>query len=196
MIRINLLRTLGLQVAPGLSGGDGVVSPDLQKQATIKFVVILLMPFLLYVYERFNISVLETELQKIQRKVTQIEQEKQSFGSAAPRVEQYAKEKKDIDRQLDIVRGLTRNRLREVKSLDYLQSLLPSKAWFDDVQIEGGSVKLVGYTSTEDGVSNLMRALEGSVFFSKVTPGSTVQVDLPTGPAKKFELEFKVGKQE
>lgn len=195
MIKINLLRNLGMDAgAPMLAGGDAA-SADVRRQAIVKLVLILIFPALLLAYEKFNASVLQTELQRVQRQIDAIEEQKQSFGSAAPRIEEFTKEKRIIDKQLETIRGLAKIRLREVKALDALQSLLPARTWLHELSIDAGAVKLVGYTTSEEGVSEFIRALDESVF-SKVMPKSAVQVDLPTGPVKKFELEFRVGKQE
>lgn len=53
-----------------------------------------------------------------------------------------------------------------------------------------------GYTTSNDGVSELIRSLEANIYFSKVEPKFTEQETWASGSVKKFELEFRIGKQD
>ena len=198
MIKVNLLRNLAVAQGVSPSGGafDALGGGDAatQKQAGIKAAAMLIFPILLYVYETFNLSTLRGELVAVQTAIQGIEAEKSKFGDLGPRVDKYKKEKARIDEELAIVRGLALSRLREVKSLDALQSLVPQKTWLNKVAIEGTKVKVEGFTTSTEGISELIGALDRSAFFSKIEPKSTSQEMLPSGPAKRFELEFRVGK--
>ena len=197
MIRINLLRNVGMSTGgAAVQSASIAISPDLQKAAGIRLAVILLFPLAVFGYEKFNLSVLQGEVDKVNAQVTDINNQKAAFGSVAPKVERFTKEKKEIEKQADAVRELARSRLREVKTLDALQSFMPEQAWLSDLSIKGNVVVLNGFTLADDGVTRLIKALESSVLFSQITPTSTSKVDLPGGPAKKFQLEFRVGKQE
>ena len=197
MIKINLLRNVGMTTGGITPQSAGVaLSPDLQKAALGRLAIIALFPLAVFAYEKFNLSVLQGEVDKVNAQITDVNAQKASFGSVAPKVEKFTKEKKEIVKQVEAVRELARNRLREVKTLDALQSFMPDQAWLSDLQINGSVVKLDGFTLADDGVTRLIKALESSVLFSQITPKSTSKVDLPAGPAKKFQLEFRVGKKE
>ena len=198
MIKVNLLRNLavaqGVTPADSSFAGLGASDANTQKQAATKAVVMLVFPIFLYVYETFNLSTLRGELATVRTAIEQIDAEKGKFGDLGPRVDKYKKEKARIDEELAVVRGLALSRLREVKSLDALQSLVPQKTWLNKVAIEGTKVKVEGFTTSAEGISELIGALDRSAFFSKIEPKSTSQEMLPSGPAKRFELEFRVGK--
>jgi Tfp pilus assembly protein PilN len=195
MIKINMLRGMGLdQVGAGGGIGAGPVSADLQRDAAIKLAVIILIPALLILYEKFNLSVVRDELSSVQAQIQKAERERQSYGDTGPRVEKFTQQKVKIDRELETIRNLGKGRLQYVKALDALQSLMPAHCWLRKVSIKGGSVKIDGYTNAEDGVAELIRALNDSAYFSKVEPKLTAQEELPTGSAKRFDIEFKVGK--
>ena len=203
MIKVNMLRNMGIQGGGGGAlGGLGAstaesnVSSELQRQAAIKVFIIILFPVALFAYEKINLSNLEAELKVQQALIDQINAEKAAFGSVAPRVEKYTKEKKEIEKQVEVVRELTKNRLREVKTLDVLQSLMPEQTWLKEINIAAGVVTIQGFTSADEGVSKLMKALEGSVLFSQIIPKTTARVDLAGVSANRFTFEFRVGKQE
>lgn len=194
MIKINLLKNMG-----GTEGGAGGVSVAITNETLRMVVLKVFATFILIIglmiYENVNLSEIDDQIKKIQLNVQQVQAEKAKFGDAGPKIELYNKEKIRVDKELEVVRVIARNRLREVKALDAIQSLMPAKAWTKKIVIEGNLVKLDGYTSSDDGVNEIIRALEGSVYFSKVEPKNTSQENRPGGPVKRFELEFRIGKQ-
>jgi Tfp pilus assembly protein PilN len=203
MIKINLLKNLGMHQGGALAGGAGAaesvesaISPDVQRLAIVKVIVLLLFPIALFGFEKINLMNLEAEVKKLKEETATVTAQKDAFGSVAPRVAKFDLQKKEIEKQLEAVRELTKNRLREVKTLDILQSLVPDQTWLNSVEINSSIVKIEGYAANDDAISKLMKALESSVLFSQIVPKSTTRVDLPTGSVKKFQLEFKVGKQE
>ena len=196
MIKINLLRNVGVS-AQSVGGGEGdasPMSPTANKAAGARIAVILLFPVALYVYDMIANSTLEQELHDVTAKLESVKAERAKFGDTGVRMEQYTKDKKVLDEKVDAIREIARNRLREVKSLDALQSLIPTKTWLSRVDIKGSLVRITGLTSAEEGITDLIRGLESSSFFSRVEPKSTSQETLGAVTVKKFELEFRVGK--
>jgi Tfp pilus assembly protein PilN len=200
MIRINLLRSTGMTtsapVMSGFGGGGGtqVVVVDQEKIGGLKLVVILLFPILLYGYEYMNISSLEAQKTEVEAQAAAVEGKRAAYGDAGPKVEKYTKEKQRIDSQLGTIRELSKGRLREVKTLDSLQSLTPPQVWFDSIKIEGNLVHAAGYSITDEGLSALFSSLNSSPVFSKFEPKSQSQEQTPSGQRiVKFEVEFVIG---
>lgn len=204
MIRINLLRNMGMSSAGTAMGtavaGSGVpelISVDVRRQAAVKVVVILMFPMMLFIWEKLRINSLQAEKAQVQQRVDAVEAEKASFGSAAPRVEKANKLKDKIEKEIKVIRELAKNRLREVKALDQLQSVLPSGTWLSEVSMDGGKIILEGFALNEGSLTELLTALNSNVFFSMVQPkGTTLQTNPVLGSVTKFTIEFRVGRQE
>jgi Tfp pilus assembly protein PilN len=200
MIRINLLRNMGMSSATAMGtsiAGSEIVSVDVRRQAAIKVVVILLFPVLLFVWEKLRINSLQADKAQVQQRVDAVEAEKASFGSAAPRVEKANRLKAKIEKEIKIIRELAKNRLREVKALDQLQSVLPSGTWLDNVTMENGKISIDGFALNEGSLTELLQALSANVYFSTPKPKGTSVVQNPTlGSVTKFNIEFSVGRQE
>lgn len=195
MIRVNLLKDLGFEPVGG--AGLDIASVDLQKQAGKKLALILLFPALLMAYEKFNVSGIESETEAIQRQAQSIQAENAQYGDIGPRVAQYTKEKEKIMRELNVVKGLTEPRLRELKALDQLQSLVPQATWLKKFTMKGNSVVMTGYSTSSERISELIGALDNSPFFSEVIPKGTQQVQLQSAAsASQFEVEFYIGQRE
>jgi Tfp pilus assembly protein PilN len=202
MIRINLLRTMGVSgvgtnIGTSASSGGEIISVDVRRQAAIKVAIILLFPVLLFIWEKLRINSLQSDQVQIQQKVTAVEAERASFGSTAPRVAKANKLKEKMTKEIKIIRELARNRLREVKALDQLQTILPEKTWLSSLKIEGSKITMDGYALNESAITELMTALNSNAFFSGVQPKFQVQeTNSSLGQVTKFGFEFRVGNSE
>ncbi len=202
MIRINLLRTMGVSgvgtnIGTSASSGGDIISVDIRRQAAIKVAIILLFPMLFFIWEKLRINALQSDQMQVQQKVTAVEAERASFGSTAPRVAKANKLKEKMQKEIKVIRELARNRLREVKALDQLQTILPDKTWITGIKIEGGKITLDGYALNESAITELMTALNTNAFFSGVQPKGQQQEANPTlGQVTKFGFEFRVGNSE
>jgi Tfp pilus assembly protein PilN len=196
MIRVNLLRNTGLDAA--IVGGQGiqVIAVDQQRNAIIKVFVSIVLPLVLYVYESINISNLQQAASQAEARVAAVEAEIAQYGDQGPRVEKFTKEKQRIDQHLDGIQAIAKNRLREVKALDNLQSLTPLQVWFEEVSIEGGLVKAKGFSNTDEGVATLYAKIQNEAMFSNFEPKSQEQDTVNGVKVMKFEVEFRIGRQE
>ncbi len=198
MIKVNLLRTSGLGGQASAEEVQGVQRLD-GRTGTILALKILLI-FLpiagLYGWEYSNNKDLDEQTEVEQASLVKLQTEKGKYGDTGPRVELYTKQKQKVDRQIDTIRDLARSRLREVKAFDALQSLVPQRTWLKNLAIDKNVMKLVGYTLSDEGINDFMRALEGSTFFSSVEPKGTTSETLPLGQVKKFNLELHLGKSD
>jgi Tfp pilus assembly protein PilN len=202
MIRINLLRTMGVSgvvtnIGTSASSGGDIISVDVRRQAAIKVAIILLFPTLLFIWEKLRLNSLQSDQVQIQQKVTAVEAERASFGSTAPRVAKANKLKEKMTKEIKIIRALARNRLREVKALDQLQTILPEKTWISAIKVEGSKITMDGYALNESAITELMTALNTNAFFSGVQPKGQVQeTNKVLGQVTKFGFEFRVGNSE
>lgn len=199
MIRINLMKNLGMgTVTPAESAAStdfSMTSNEIdRKQLILKVLVLLVVPGLLVFLEKISLDEKRDAVNAAQKALADIDAEIQAFGDTGSKVSEFTEKKKAVERSLSIIKGLADIRLREVKTLDTLQSLLPPGVWLNSISISNGGVAMTGYSGTEEGLPDLNRALQNSVFFSNVEPRSATQENLPTGPVKKFDIEFKIGK--
>jgi Tfp pilus assembly protein PilN len=196
MIKVNLLRNLGLAQSGGAAPGIQVIAVDQQKQGALKAGGLLLVPLLLYGYQLMNMSSLTEQRDSLNRQVSDVEQKRAAFGDTGPKVEKFTQEKAKIDQQIEVIRGIARNRLREVKAFDSLQTLTPSQVWFDKIEIDDHNlVKATGFSNTPDGVETLYVSLDHSPQFSKFEPKGQTQETVAGNQVIKFNIEFRIGRE-
>lgn len=197
MIRVNLLKSAGATSSVSSSGSSSssseAPSAQTQKEAGLRLAVILGAVALLYLYNMFIVGAQKERLDAINQEVAGIEAQKTALGPTTPLVEKYNAEKKTIESQLEVLRALARNRLREVKALDAIQSLMSEKTWLRELKTESGNLTMSGYSLTDDGITDLIRSLDTSVFFSDLIVKSTSEERLDQTTVKRFDVEFKIG---
>lgn len=204
MIRVNLLRNMS-GGAGQMSGGTGVttamgsgaLSPDAQKRLAMRLAVVLGAVGLVWFYEQSEISVKQNELANIRQQISTIQAKKQQYGDAGPIVEKYTQQKAVLESQIKVLESVTVNRLREVKLLDAIQSILPQKAWLESIKVEKGRATISGLAPDAETVNNLYRQLENNVLFSDVQQRQNVDKDIPElGLLRAFEFQFVAGRPE
>ena len=196
MIKVNLLN--GIASAPGaaMSGSSnpsGSIDANVQKAAGARFVAILLAVGLVYLYNMTVVQSEQAKLSLIQRATKKLQDETNGYGPPAPIVEKYNAEKGKTEKQLTVMRTLAGNRLREVKALDSLQSLMSGDTWLSHVQIKDGHMEMQGMAKTPQGLTDLIRNLGQSAFFTNLQVKSATQEGSATDATNKFDLECQVG---
>ncbi len=202
MIKINLLRNVG--AAPGNVGlpraGDSVTTEAVVKQLAVAKGMLLLVPmFILFGIEKYNISILTKKLAETNQEVAKVDEQIKSYGDTGPLLEKYSAIKSKLEKQFDSLQGIGARRLREVKTLDSLQTIIPARNWINQVAIdEVGRVSLSGYSETPDGAFSFVRAIEENPNFSEVSKVSvSTDSNGSNGRAeglKKYSFEFRIGK--
>ena len=203
MIKVNLLRSIGpTQTGASIDsplGGGGIQSEAVVKQlAMVKGFMLLVPTIILVGIEKYNISILNQRMARATEQVAKVEQEIKAFGDTGPLLEKYGAIKAKLEKQFDALQVIGSNRLREVKTLDSLQTI-PARNWINELSIdEAGKVSLNGYSETPDGAFSFVKAIEENPNFSDVSKVNVSTDDLKAGNKgeglKKYSFEFRIGK--
>ena len=159
-----------------------------QKEALIKIVFMVLFVIILMFYENHNVNEFQGELMKQTAKLSELQADLDSKKQQTAGMAEVEKNAQVLEQKLGIMKKLSRVRLREVKALDYIQSVLPEKVWFKQMKFDDTKVTLNGYAVSDDDLNELTRALENSVQFSNVIILQAKDEKLQNGSYKQFEI--------
>ncbi|MCB0408220.1 MAG: PilN domain-containing protein [Bdellovibrionales bacterium] len=197
MIKVNLLQNRGPKAEGMGIASEGVVIGSLNKaeQVTVikKFFMLLLSTLIIIGYEWYNVD-LQTQLanqanQEMQKMERELKAKKEEMKQYAD-VEQ---ESKILEEKISILKALSKVRLREVKTLDYLQSITPDSVWYKSVDYKSKTFKIDGYAITDDALSALIKELESSIYFTDVILMKASEEKQKNGTVKAFEVQAKIG---
>ncbi|HEX4923548.1 MAG TPA: PilN domain-containing protein [Bdellovibrionales bacterium] len=206
MIKVNLLNsyTGGTSVvspsgtvAPSRTedmGGGSVykaprASSSAQVEAGLKIVGIFIPLILLIGYETYNTDQLKSEEAKVAAELTAAQSRIQSLKPQVEAVKQFQDNKAQLESKINVIRTISRERLKNVKALDALQNIMPPKCWLTELKIKGTMVSLKGLAIEDVDVSQLMAGLEESVYFAQVNLKGVESQRDKEGVLKKFDIE-------
>jgi Tfp pilus assembly protein PilN len=157
MIKINLLRSQEQQRTDdyGATEVAGALGPTKEEQLDVlkKIGVIMLPTLLLIGYEWYNIDFLTAQKDKAFGALKKVEKELNTLNSEMKLYADVEQEAKVLEDKIGILRDLSRIRLREVKALDFLQSVTPEAVWFKTISYTNLKFVFQGYAVTDDALS-------------------------------------------
>lgn len=200
MIRVNLLRNRVADTAVGatsVSRGDS--GSDDTREALIKVAFIILFTLGLMMYESQNIRSLNDERARTQSMVSDLEVQAQGKATEVEAIKDIAQQAQELEDKLKILKLLSKLRLREVKTLDFMQSSIPEKVWVKGVhyetdkdlkeRVEQGRYQFEGSSVTTEDLSEFVKRLDDSAYMTEVI---VIKNQETTGPGKSGGLrEFQ-----
>jgi len=195
MIKVNLRRSGAASPSTSVSQvaytaiDEGVIDlPGL----IIRVVVLLMAPAVLIYIETAKIRQLtaqlvqvNSEMSTLQAAVTQKEAKLAENGDLQAKA-------KELANKLQILMKLSKLRLREVKALDYIQSVIPEKVWLTDLKIANAKLELKGAALTDDELTLFVKGLENSAFFTNVLLVQAQEQKSAQGTFRQFEINSSV----
>lgn len=168
MIKINLLKNrLDAQLDQDFS--SEVTTSD-RRVVRLIFNLIFIFGFVvaLIVYEQTQLnalSLLNNQLvadeNNLASEVSLKEQEVASLG-------ELEVQSRGMTERRNALKDLGQRRLREIKFLEFLQSVLPERVWFSSLTYDGKSLIIVGIAVQDEDLSKFLRQIENSSIFSEV----------------------------
>jgi Tfp pilus assembly protein PilN len=188
MIKVNLLRDTGSRVS-----ADGkYLSEELErapfpvKEVLTKGIAFLL-PVVIYLsYRGYREIVLSSQLKGLSQELTSTQEKLKSLDPAVKEMDRFQVEKSRLDSQLDVIKRLSKERLKNVKSLDALEGIIPQRAWLKSLKFTDNKVEFSGLATDDLVVSEFMSALEASIYFANVTLVSSEELKVQAGNLKAF----------
>lgn len=199
MIKINLLKNRSIA-----SGGDTTYAitvdqgggSEAQKEALIKIMLMAVFSVILVFIENSNISDLKKEqfvytsqLQEIQGKIAKLKEE-------AGKLAEFEKESKELEDKMKIMKALSKTRLKELKALDFLQTIMPERVWLSSLDYSNEKFSLKGFALTDDDLTDLIQSLDKSSFFTDVVLLQAREQTSKDGTLKVFEMTTTIEGQE
>ncbi|MCB0349097.1 MAG: PilN domain-containing protein, partial [Bdellovibrionales bacterium] len=123
-----------------------------------------------------------------------LEKKLQTFGPKADSVKKFQQEKDKLEKRIDVIRNISKERLKVVKAMDALHKTVPQQAWLTELMVkENYAIKINGFALDDFVVSNLIQNLDESIFFANVKLVSSQESSVSEGKLRKFEISGALG---
>jgi type IV pilus assembly protein PilN len=177
MIRINLLPVRAAKR-----------KESARQQVVILFgalAIMLLLSFLVYSYLLVKVSSTKDEIARSEQELVEL---KAKIG----KIKDLEKLKSEVQKKLDVLSRLRREKTGPVQRLQTLSQSAPEKLWLTGYTESGQSITLNGIAFNEDLIASFMKSIEASTDFEKVELIVSEQSELSGMKLKKFELKFNL----
>ncbi len=152
-------------------------------------------------YHEMQIQELEAEVTALNEKAQTLNKELASKKDIRKQMEQLNKEEIELQRQLNAVNALQRDRSLAFRTIDNMIISLPSKVWINSVAYRGRNVTVKGSCCEYFPINYFVKSITESTQYMVVVfkgiateyPGTLIPgIPESMQKIKNFELEFKV----
>jgi Tfp pilus assembly protein PilN len=126
-------------------------------------------------YESQNIRSLNDESRKLNQQISTLTTDNTKRANEVLKYKDVEGQAKELEDKLKILKLLSKLRLREVKTLDFMQSSIPEKVWLksisyeaDKIHVEAGHFQFSGNSVATEELTEFVRRLEDSAYLMDV----------------------------
>lgn len=191
MILINLAPAS--QQRSGKGGGteiafEGGASSDVQKQGAMKLLLVLVPVIALYFYGDMVVSEKRRDLRSKQEYLNSLNEKIEQAKGVVDEIKKFREDKARLEIQISTIESLTKERLREVKILDAIQTDIPQKTWLTKIEVQNDLLTLSGYSAVDADTTSFMEKLSNSIHLKDVNLIKSEENQVAGGYIKRFEI--------
>jgi Tfp pilus assembly protein PilN len=177
MVKINLLRNrIGSSGPVGEAPiSESAYSNPANRGALVKLVMISLFTVAIMLFESSNLKRLQADQARVQAELNQLQAQATAKAAEVEAVKDIEAQAKELQDKLKVLKLLSKLRLREVKTLDFMQTSIPEKVWLNDVNYEAdkdhmdeGRFAFTGSAMATDDLTEFVKRLENSAYLRQV----------------------------
>ncbi len=192
MIKINLIKSkVKIEGASEEAEAKVYASDDSdidQKEIALKVVLMLVFPVLFFFYDRHELNKARQELRQVSAQANSLQQELAAKQQQVSELSGMEAEATFLSQRIEAVSELSKLRMAELRTLDFLQSITPQRVWFTSIQIRDDKIDINGSAIGDDDLTQLINRMEGSVNFKGVVLLKSEDSVGSQGTVKVFEL--------
>ncbi|AHZ86918.1 PilN domain-containing protein [Bdellovibrio bacteriovorus] len=194
MIKINLASqasTSGggsIGASLGISSDSFMGADEIRKEALKRLVLLLIGPLALYIYENQNVPGKVAELNSKNQILVELQTYNAKAADSVAEIKKFKEDEALMEARISALEKISKDRQREIRVLDLLQTVIPEKAWLTRVQVNPTRVNIQGLALSDFEVSQFLEALTKSVFLMDVNLVSSSETVTDGVSLKKFEI--------
>lgn len=201
MIKINLVNksTVQTQLGPTISdAGDVILTRDeMIKQAGLRVFVMLIFPICLYLYEDY---VLIPDMNRANntklKELADLRAYNQKREPSVNEIKKYGEEKIKIERKIEILNKIARERGRELTLHKFFQKAVPDKTWLTEYNYNQAKdrITIKGSSFFASDIPKLRQEIQSDVMFKSVEVSSQKEGKFQGQSIEEFEMSINLEK--
>ena len=195
MIRTNLIVSK-LDAADQKGGvyiAKETIKPEQVRALIVKLFLIVVFTSGLKLYEDSNIAKLQKQRNVINAKISELEVVLKKLQAFSEETLESQKKIQNIEKKIQIVHQLSKVRLREIKALDSIQSIVPEKVWLSNISYNGSEVTMSGGAIDGSDLASFIEFLEENVLFKNIILKQSQIITDSRGTYEQFSMTLNLG---
>lgn len=194
MIKINLASNTvsagggSIGASLGISSDSFMGADEIRKEALKRLVLLLIGPLALYIYENQNVPGKVAELNSKNQILAELQTYNAKAADSVAEIKKFKEDEALMEARISALEKISKDRQREIRVLDLLQTVIPEKAWLTRIQVNPTRVNIQGLALSDFEVSQFLEALTKSVFLMDVNLVSSSETVTDGVSLKKFEI--------
>ena len=168
MIKINLAKDSNIGIEDSGSFVESIRSFKLDRERAKKLIFILNILIGLILYERYNLYDMNKKLRESTNKLNGINQKIIQYGDVSSAVLQLQEQKKEMFKQLEVIRKVSKKRKLKIDSITKIQEFIPEDVWISEINFDKSKIIFSGYTRKASSVQGLVKNLSETGFVDLV----------------------------
>lgn len=172
MIRINLNRSRVQGAAEenvDFNLNEGAVDHNLNpRDVLVRLLVVFLGVIVLMLYERQNMDELHAQLAKVQAEDNQLKQQVEEKNAEILKLKDIEPQAMGLNEKLKALRDYSKQRIEELQSMDFMQSIIPERVWLNAVHYDNHRYRFTGNAVETTDLTDFVNKLENSAYFKDV----------------------------
>lgn len=153
----------------------------------VGFVVIVILIAFIVIWVRQN-----GEMRKLTKEIDQMNTRLKSLQKEVNLVKDLENKQTNLQRRLDVIKGLSENRFLRVKILDELASSLPEYVWLTSFEDKIPNFKIEGMSFSNLTVADFMNRLEDSEYLTDVDLTTLKKISFGGQDVMQFTLSVNL----
>ncbi len=201
MIRINLANksTFQAQMGPQISEmGEVILTKDeMLKQAGVRIFIIIFFPVMIMLYQDYY---LEPDLRQKnsikERELEDLREYNKKREASVNEIKKYGEEKINIERKIDILNKINRERGRELELHKFFQKAIPDRVWLTEYNYDQSSDKIIlkGSSFFASDIPKFRQEIQTNVMFKSVEVSEQKEGKLQGQSIEEFEMVINLEK--
>jgi len=151
----------------------------------------LLVPLVVLLGTLYFHTTVTGKIRSLQTGIQQANAEVERLKKQIGEVEKFKARKAELQKKVDIISNLQKNRVGPVRHFEALSAAIPEKCWIDKLEIRGERISVSGVALNNNTVANFMTALAQTGRFRDVVLGSADQAAVSNTKLVKYTLTFQ-----
>ncbi|MEW6719085.1 MAG: PilN domain-containing protein [Thermodesulfobacteriota bacterium] len=154
----------------------------------------LLAPLIVLAGTLYFHTTVKGKIGRLQQDIRQANADVERLKKEIGEVEKFKARKAELQKKVDIISNLQKDRTGPVRYFEALSAAIPEKCWIDRLDLQGDRITAAGVALNNNTVANFMTALAQTGRFRDVALGSADQTTVQNVKLVRFTLTFQAVK--